>query len=325
MVPITIGKKKFKSNVFYAPLAGCSDFPYREMAREYAPPGLVFCEMVKMEALARSDKNSFRLLDYTPNMHPIAAQLCGSSLKLVGRCAKILEDLGFDLIDLNCGCPVDKVTKDGSGSGLLKEPNKVGDLIAEMVAAVNIPVTVKIRVGWDHDTIVAPLITEIAEKAGAGAIFIHGRTRVQAYKGDANWDYIKECKNLAKSIKVFGNGDVFSAQSALDLLSHTGADGVLVSRGTFGQPWIAEDIYRLQGGLEPLDRGDEFCRLALIKHFNIIRRYAPEKKAILDMRRVGCWYFKRGELAKEFRQKISRVKSLGEVEAILASLGSPVS
>src|SRR5690606_22173052 len=130
----TLGSKTFASNVFYAPLAGCSDYPYRKMARSFKrAPGLVFCEMVKMDALIRKDRNTFRLLDYTEDMHPIGAQLCGSRLELAAECAKILEGLGFDVIDLNCGCPVDKVTKDGSGSGLLKKPHLIGEIIHQIV------------------------------------------------------------------------------------------------------------------------------------------------------------------------------------------------
>lgn len=323
MTPIEIGNKKFSSNVFYAPLAGCSDFPFRVMAQRYNP-GLVFCEMVKMEALVRSDKNSYRLLDYTSDMHPIGAQLCGSSLNLVAQASRIIEDMGFDLIDLNCGCPVDKVTKDGSGSGLLKNPEKIGDLIVKMKEAVSIPVTVKIRIGWDFDQIVAPQVTQIAEQAGAQAIFVHGRTRAQAYKGPAKWEYIKACVDVANTIKVFGNGDVFDAPSALKLLDTTGCDGVLVSRGTFGQPWIAEDVHRLMAGQEPLLRDERFVFDALLEHFRLIRAYGHEKKAILDMRRVGCWYFNKGELGKEFRKSISRVKSINEVEEILLSLSEKV-
>ena len=138
-------------------------------------PGLIYCEMVKMEALTRYDTGTFRLLDYDKSMHPIGAQIVGSNPKLAGHAAQIIEELGFDVVDLNCGCPVDKVTKDGSGSGLLKEPEKIGEIIANMVAAVSIPVTVKIRAGWEEGRIAAADITEIAEKAGAKAITIHGQ------------------------------------------------------------------------------------------------------------------------------------------------------
>lgn len=324
MPQIQIGNKTFKSNVFYAPLAGCSDFPYRLMSKKYGP-GLVFCEMVKMDALIRNDRNTYRLLDYVGGMHPIGAQLCGSRLDLVADCAKILEDLGFDWIDLNCGCPVDKVTKDGSGSGLLKKPNLIGELLHKMRRAVSIPISVKIRAGWDENSIIAPMVTEIAEQAGAQAIFIHGRTRVQAYTGLANRDHIKESKKRAKKIKVFGNGDIFCAEDAMDMFEQTRCDGVLVARGTFGRPWIAEDIQRAQDKLPPLERDFEFCREALIQHYMLTKKYAHEKKAILDMRRIGCWYFKKGDVGKALRKKMSQVKSLQEIELLLEALKDPES
>ncbi|MCH9632185.1 MAG: putative tRNA-dihydrouridine synthase [Chlamydiae bacterium] len=322
MPKISIGSKTFSSNVFYAPLAGCSDLPFRQMAKKYGA-GLAFCEMVKMDALIRNDKNTYRLLDYTGDMHPMGAQLCGSRLDIAADCAEILEDLGFDLIDLNCGCPVDKVTKDGSGSGLLKKPELIGEIISKIVARVSVPVTVKIRAGWDDDSIVAPLITQIAEEAGAGAIFIHGRTRQQAYKGLANRDHIKESKAVAKNIKVFGNGDIFCAQDAKDMFEHTGCDGVLVARGTFGQPWVAEDIRRMQENLPALERDFEFVRENLLEHYRLTRSYANEKKAILDMRRVGCWYFKKGEIGRALRSRMSKAKTIDDVEFLLESLKDP--
>jgi nifR3 family TIM-barrel protein len=144
LTPIFLGNLKLPNNVFYAPLAGCSDYPFRWMSSQYSP-GLIFCEMVKMDALIRNDPVTLHMLDYDTSMHPIAAQLCGSKPQIAGKAAKIIEDLGFDAVDLNCGCPVDKVTKDGSGSGMLKNPQLIGEVLANMVAAVKIPVTVKIR------------------------------------------------------------------------------------------------------------------------------------------------------------------------------------
>lgn len=237
--PFQFGSAKLPNNIFYAPLAGCSDFPFRQMSARYRP-GLMYCEMVKMEALVRYDQNTFHILDYEKEMHPIGGQVVGSNPKIAGQAAKIIEDLGFDVVDLNCGCPVDKVTKDGSGSGMLKTPQLIGEMLANMVAAVKIPVTVKIRAGWDEEHITAPEITKIAEEAGAQAIAIHARTRKQAYKGDANWDYIKACKQVAKKIMVIGNGDVFDADAAKRMFEYTGCDVVLVSRGTMGAPWIVE-------------------------------------------------------------------------------------
>ncbi len=314
--PFKLGKLTLPNNIFYAPLAGCSDFPFRQMSAKYKP-GLIYCEMVKMDALIRNDPNTFHLLDYEQGMHPIGAQLCGSNPKIAGKAAKMLEDLGFDVIDLNCGCPVDKVTKDGSGSGMLRTPALIGDVLAEMVAAVNIPVTVKIRAGWDDDSIVATEVTQLAEQAGAVAIAIHGRTRKQAYRGEANWDHIKACKEAAKEIKVIGNGDVFDAEAAERMFVKTGCDVVLVSRGTMGSPWIVEDIRRRLKGEEPISRSLEDYKHALLEHFYFAKKYHNDRRTVLEMRKVGCWYLKKSPGTREFRGAISRAASLNEVEKLI--------
>lgn len=283
------------------------------MASMY-PVGLMFCEMVKMDALIRHEPSTYQLLDYDPSMRPIGAQLCGSKPHLAGPCAKIIEELGFDVLDLNCGCPVDKVTKDGSGSGMLKNPELIGEVIAKMVAAVSIPVTVKIRAGWDDDSINASLITKIAEEAGAKAISIHGRTRQQKYTGNANWDHIKAAKETANQIKVIGNGDVFDAEAGHALFNHTGCDGILVSRGTFGKPWIAEDIVRYDQSLSPLTYD---VKQHLLDHMALITSYQNDRKALLDMRRVGCWYLRDGKGTKKLRESLNRTKDLTEMERLI--------
>lgn len=309
--PFSLGAVELPNNIFYAPLAGCSDLPFRAMACLYRP-GIIYCEMIKIDALIRNDAHTYRLLDYTADMHPIGAQICGSKPKMAGACAKIIEDLGFDVIDFNCGCPVDKVTKDGSGSGMLKTPELIGEVLSEMVAAVKIPVTVKIRAGWDEQTIQAPFITQIAEKAGAKAIAIHGRTRAQGYKGAANWEYIRACKKESKTIKVIGNGDVFDAESALKMFQFTGCDAVLVSRGTMGQPWIAEDIIDLLAGNALKERGVKAVQQALMQHFEAIIRYQNEKQSLLDFRRVGCWYLKKCEGVRSLRMQLNKAGSTSE-------------
>ncbi|MCE5318094.1 MAG: tRNA dihydrouridine synthase DusB [Parachlamydia sp.] len=314
--PFQLGSLTLANNVFYAPLAGCSDFPFRKMSATYRP-GLIYCEMVKMDALVRHDQNTFHLLDYDTSMHPIGGQICGSKPEIAGKAAKIIEDLGFDVVDLNCGCPVDKVTKDGSGSGMLKTPDLIGEVIANMVAAVRIPVTVKIRAGWDDSTINAPEITRIAEKAGAKAICIHGRTRQQAYKGPANWDYIKACKEAAKEIKIIGNGDIFDTSAADRIFSHTNCDAILVSRGTLGQPWIAEDILRHLQNLDPIHRSLEDCRQALYQHFLYTCDYHSARRVVVDMRRVGCWYLKKSSGTRAFRELISKADNLDTVRDLI--------
>ncbi|WP_420421745.1 tRNA dihydrouridine synthase DusB [Simkania sp.] len=282
--PIKFKSLTLPSNVFYSPLAGCSDFPFRQMAALY-PVGLMYCEMVKMDALIRHEPSTYHILDYRDSMRPIGAQLCGSKPELAGPTARIIEELGFDVVDLNCGCPVDKVTKDGSGSGMLKNPQLIGEVISNMVATVKIPVTVKIRAGWDQDSLNAPEITRIAEEAGATAIAIHGRTRVQKYTGKADWDIIRQCKEVAGSIHVIGNGDVFSAQDGLALFEQSGCDAILASRGTMGQPWIAEDVKRLDSGEPLLEVTGEMIRDHLLKHIDYIRMYQTERKASLPLLR----------------------------------------
>lgn len=314
--PFYLGKLKLPNNIFYAPLAGCSDFPFRKMTAKYRP-GLMFCEMVKMDALIRHDQGTFHILDYDKEMHPIAAQLCGSKPEIAGKAAKMIEELGFDSIDLNCGCPVDKVTKDGSGSGMLKTPNLIGEVIANMVAAVKVPVTVKIRAGWDEFQINAPLITQIAEQAGAAAICIHGRTRKQAYKGPANWDYIKSCKEVARSIKIIGNGDVMDGPSAKQMFDYTGCDAVLVARGTMGQPWVIKNIIRFLKEEEIQEHSPEECRQGLLEHFLHTLDYYCDRRAVIDMRRVGCWYLKKSAGTRSFREAISRAQNLEAVKELI--------
>lgn len=313
--PISFGHLTLPSNIFYAPLAGCSDFPFRKMGSKFKP-GLMYTEMVKMDALVRHDQGTYRLLDYSPDMRPIGAQIVGSKVHLAGEVARIIEDLGFNVIDLNCGCPVDKVTKDGSGSGLLKTPHLIGDILSEMVNAVKIPVTVKIRCGWDDSSPVSAKITQIAELAGAKAIAIHGRTRVQGYKGHSNWDHIKEAKLAAGNIHVIGNGDVFTPEDALRMFEYTGCDAVLVSRGTLGQPFIAENIRRLYKKEPLLTYQGNAYRDLLMSHYYEILGYQDERKALIDLRRVGCWYLRSGKGTKKLREALNKSKSTLEVKAL---------
>jgi tRNA-dihydrouridine synthase B len=316
--PFQLGSLQLPSNVFCAPLAGCSDLPFRRMTVKYRP-GLVYCEMVKMDALIRHDPNTYRLLDYEATMHPIGAQLCGSKPEIAGVCAKIIEDLGFDVVDLNCGCPVDKVTKDGSGSGMLKNLDLIGEVLAEMVAAVKIPVTVKVRAGWDAHHIVAPEVTRIAEQAGASAICVHGRTRAQGYKGPANWDFIRDCKLAARQIPVIGNGDIFDALSAQKMFEYTGCDAILLARGTMGKPWLIEDIYRHLSNEDPLLRTGLDYRDVLLEHLEHIVSYQNERRALLDLRRIGCWFLRNAKGMRQLRESLNRSKSFSEIREMITN------
>lgn len=314
--PVQLGNLKIPHNVWYAPLAGCSDYPFRRMAQR-GGAGLLFCEMVKMDALVRYEPNTLAYLDYDAQMHPIGAQLCGSKPDLAGPAARILEDLGFDIIDFNCGCPVDKVTKDGSGSAMLKHPELIAEILVRMVAAVRVPVTVKVRAGWDHQSINAVEVTRLAEEAGAQVITVHGRTRSQSYQQPADWGHIKACKQAAKRIQVVGNGDILNPEDAIAMFEKTGCDGVLVSRGTLGKPWIAEDICRLDRGEELPKRSWLEEKAALLQHLDEMCRYYSEERVIIDMRRVGCWYITGIPHARELRGTISKAASVKEIRDLI--------
>lgn len=304
-----IGSLSLPSRLIYAPLAGCSDFPFRKISRKHFK-GLIFCEMVKMEPLLMGDRGTYHLLDYSPEMHPIGAQLCGSRPELAGPAAHLIEELGFDLIDLNCGCPVDKVTKDGSGSGLLQTPERIGEILHEIISAVSIPVTLKIRAGWDAHSINGPEIAQIAEKAGASMVTIHGRTRAQGYKGKADRQIIKQTVQSVNQIPVAGNGDCFAPEDVTSMFAETGCAAVVLSRGTLGQPWlgaICEEKNPLPP--HPLD--------SLLDHISLILQYRPQREAILDIRRVGCWYCRAAPHIGGLRSHLSKVHSAEEaIEAI---------
>jgi len=316
--PFQFSSLLLPSNIFCAPLAGCSDVPFRRMTSKYRP-GMIFCEMVKMDALIRNDQTTFRMLDYEPSMHPIGGQLCGSKPEIAGACAKIIEDLGFDIVDLNCGCPVDKVTKDGSGSGMLKTLDLLGEVVSNMVAAVKIPVTVKIRAGWDAGHIVGPQVTQIVEAAGASAICVHGRTRAQGYKGPANWDFIRECKMASKRIPVIGNGDAFDGPSAKKLFEYTGCDAILLARGTMGKPWLTEDIYRYLSDEPKLERTGLEYRDVFLEHLDHIISYQNERRAHQDFRRVGCWYLRGAAGMRHLRESINRSTSAIEIREMICN------
>jgi len=321
LAPLKLGSLELPNRVLYSPLAGCSDFPFRRMSGRYKP-GLMFCEMVKMDPLVRRQEATLRMLDFDDTMRPIGGQICGSKLEYAAESAQIIESLGFDSIDFNCGCPVDKVTKDGSGSGMLKTPETIGKILEKMVGAVSIPVTVKVRSGWDSSSINIEEVVRIAEESGAKAIFVHGRTRQQAYRGPAIWEYISRAKAAAKEIKVIGNGDVFSPEAAVKMMEETGCDAVLASRGTMGVPWFVQDVLSyVETGSYPLRTHEDYA-IALKQHFEEMVSYHIDPRVATLMRKIGCWYIKWSEGASSFRQKMSRVETVEEARAIVEEFSS---
>lgn len=315
--PVYIRDLLLKSPVVYAPLAGFSDYPYRRMSALYAP-ALMFCEMVKVEGLLYSPQRTMKLLEYSEEMRPIGGQLCCSNPEIVGEGAKILEDLGFDLIDLNCGCPTDKITKDGSGSGLLKTPSLIGVLVEKIVNAVSVPVTVKIRSGWDSEHINVEEIVKILREAGASAVFVHGRTRAQGYHGPSNREYIARAKVVAGEVfPVFGNGDIFSPEAAKEMFA-TGCDGLLVARGTMGAPWIGKQIeeYLTTGSYQPVPF--TMRKQAFVQHLQWVEEYyQSEAKFLSETRKLCGHYLICASKVRFLRASLARASSYHEVYQLI--------
>jgi nifR3 family TIM-barrel protein len=250
-------------------------------------------------------------------MRPIGAQICGSDPRIAAEAAKIVEDLGFDVIDLNCGCPVDKVVKDGSGSALLLHPEKIAEILFAIKSVVSIPVTAKVRIGWDKNTIPIYEVLSYVEQSGASLLTIHGRTREQGYSGTADWEYIRECKKKAK-IPIFGNGDVFDHLAAKKMFEETSCDGVMVARGMLGKPWLAEDIFQFFQGKEPHKKSYVEQLDMLILHYDYISEYQKNPVyALYDMRRVGCWYLKSYPGMKVLRVSINEARTAEEAYQIV--------
>ncbi|NGX56713.1 MAG: putative tRNA-dihydrouridine synthase [Candidatus Anoxychlamydiales bacterium] len=304
-----LGSLNLFDNILYAPLAEYTDFAFRRLLRDFHK-GLIFCEMTKMEALVR--EKSYRLLEYQDNMKPIGAQICGSDPTIAKDAAKIIEDLGFDLIDLNCGCPVNKVVKDGSGSAMLKDINSIRSVLENIIKAVKIPVTIKIRAGWDDNSIVVSDVVKIAEELGAKAITVHGRTRKQGYSGKSNLEYIKIAKETAKDIKIIGNGDLLDPKDVENMFNYTNCDGVMIARGMLFNPKISKDIsnYFLNSDTKV---DVNFKKNMFLKHIEYILEKNELRKAVLDCRRMGGWYLRGLKNIKYLRININKAKTIDEV------------
>jgi nifR3 family TIM-barrel protein len=237
-----IGNVLLENNVFLAPMAGVTDMPFRILCKEQGC-GLLYTEMISAKGIYYNDIKSFKLAHIDPVEEPTALQIFGSEPDIMAKVAEKLSQLNTAIIDINMGCPTPKITKNGEGSALLRNPELVGKIVKEVSKASSKPVTVKIRKGWDDNSVNAVEIAKIAEDNGAAAITVHGRTREQFYSGKADWETIKNVKK-AVSIPVIGNGDIFSEEDALKMLKDTGCDAVMVGRGAQGNPWIFKKIIR---------------------------------------------------------------------------------
>lgn len=307
-----------KNNIVLAPMAGISNSAYRTIIKEMGC-GLIYAEMVSDKAITYGSKKTIDMLYMTDYERPIAQQIFGSDVESFVTSAKfIYETMKPDIIDINMGCPVPKVAiRSQAGSALLKNPDKVKEIVSAVVKAVPVPVTVKIRSGWDEKSINAVQIAKIAEEAGASAITIHPRTRAQGYSGKANWDIIKQVKQ-AVNIPVIGNGDVKSCYDAKRMLEETECDAVMIGRGVLGNPWlIKECIDYLNDGTEP-KKISLRERIAMIKHhIDLLKNTKNEKLALLEIRSHATWYLKGVTNSGSLRNEICHATSIDQLLNLL--------
>lgn len=315
---LKIGNMTLENNVILAPMAGVTDLPYRVLCREQGC-GLVCMEMVSAKAILYKNKNTKELLKVDDRERPVSLQLFGSDPKILSEIAAGLEDGPYDIFDINMGCPVPKIVKNGEGSALMKNPALVEQILSAMVKAVKKPVTVKIRKGFDDASVNAVEIAKIAESCGVSAVAVHGRTREQYYSGKADWAVIRQVKEAVK-IPVIGNGDVFSPEDAKRMVDETGCDGIMVARGAKGNPWIFREITEyLDTGVIPDRPSVEEVKEMILRHGRMMIEFKGEMAGMREMRKHVAWYTAGYPNSASLRNDINTVETLEELVALIGS------
>lgn len=320
-----IGNVRIDSRIMLAPLAGITDMAFRQVCSEFGA-GYAETEMVSAKALSFNDKKSFELMELGSDEHPCGIQIFGSEPDIMANAAVLAEKRGADIVDINMGCPAPKIANNGSGSALMKNPPLCGEIVKAVSSAVKIPVTVKIRKGFDENSITAVDVACICEENGADAVIVHGRTRNQYYSGQCDLDIIKSVKN-AVSIPVIGNGDVKDIKSAEKMFNYTGCDGIMVARAALGSPWIFKILneYFEKGIINTAPTPEEKMKI-MTEHIELVCKYKGEKMGMLQSRKQISWYLKGFKGAAAFRNEAGRVCTLSDmyalVDRVLQNIGS---
>ncbi len=316
---LKIGNVLLENRYILGPMAGVTDLPFRLLCKEQGA-GLLCMEMVSAKAILYNNKNTESLLAIHPEELPVSLQLFGSDPRIVSEMAKRIEERPFSILDINMGCPVPKVVRNGEGSALMKDPKLVYELVSAVVKAIRKPVTVKIRKGFDEEHVNAVEIARIIEEAGAAGVAVHGRTREQYYSGRADWEIIRRVKEAVR-IPVIGNGDVSTCEQAAAIQEQTGCDGVMIARGAQGNPWIFSELsaYEETGAIPPRPEIDEI-RNTMLRHARLQIEYKGSYLGIREMRKHVAWYTKGLHGAARLREQINRVESYEELQKILTVL-----
>ncbi len=322
---LQIGNVKLPNRLILAPMAGVTDLAFRQICREHGV-GLTVTEMVSAKALDFGDKKTPRLMQLGMEEHPAAVQIFGSDPECMARgAARVREESGCEIIDINMGCPAPKIVNNGDGSALMKSPELAARIVAAVKQAVDVPVTVKFRLGWDITSINCITFAQLMEQAGADMVTVHGRTRSQQYEGHADWDQIAAVKK-AVSIPVTANGDVFAPEDVPRILSHTGADFVMIGRGSLGNPWIFERANALleTGVVPPLPSFAERVDTA-VRQIELAAADKGERVALLEARKHVNWYLKGVPRVRDFKKRISALERLAELYALAEEMKQQIS
>lgn len=320
MSELKIGSLQLENPFLLAPLAGITDAPTRRLCREQGA-ALTYSEMVSGKGLWYKDKNTGKLLQIYEDEKPVAIQIFGHEPDVMAFTARELDSYENALLDINMGCPVPKIVKNGEGSALMKNPDLVYDIVSAVVKNSSKPVTAKIRAGWDSDSINAVEVAHAISAAGASAVAVHGRTREQFYSGEADWSVIARVKR-AVDIPVIGNGDVVDGPSALRMMEETGCDFVMIGRGALGNPWIFRELTAAwKGDVKPDAPTTEEKKLMMLRHFKDLMELKGEYAAVREMRKHVGWYLKGVHGAASFRGAVNQITKADVLEDAILNIG----